>query len=383
MSGQAIVAALVLGLAAPGSTVVEKESDVLWNGRRYATDELPEALPEDARVVVSSWAVWAREHEYRFLVDDDGLLVVVCPVSDGEAERRLELAERTAAAFDEHLPTPDRPEPAAVEEEPDEDDEEELIPEDPEGDEPLFDDVTVERDEPWSYEWGAGTRPLDTGAIAVFACKRESDYRALVDELGQRRTYLGEWAEDAKAVLGFAIEDPLVGAFALGASGLEEWDPHGELVHRVADLLMLRRYGRQPYWVLKGWAWWSELAIRGAIYVFPYRDGFVGVGEHGGWDHLLRNRFGKRGEQPTMADITSLTRGRWDDFAAGMALGTVTCLVDDRPEDFIQLLEQLRRAWDRDSRIEYPDGTWERDRDFRLTARQQQAIFERVLGADV
>ena len=383
MSALAIGALVAALAAAPAGSGAGKAPDVEWKGQRWSLDELPKKFPDDAREVVVSWSSWAEEQEYRFLVDPDGLLVLVCPDGDGEAGRRLQLARDTAKAFDKHLPAPDRPEVVADLDKPRDDDDGEVIPEDPEGDEPLFGDVTVEREEEWSYEWGAGTRPLDSGAISVFVCRNEKEYRTLVDALSERRAYLAEWADEAKTILGFAIEDPLVGAFLLGADGLEEWDPHNELVHRVGHLLMLRRFGQQPYWVVKGWAWWSELAIRGSIYVFPYRDGFVGVGEHGGWDHILRNRFRDRDAIPTMDDVARLVRGTWDDFAAGMALGTVTSLVRERPDDFIQLLEKLREGWESGSRVDYADGTWERDRTFVLTPRLQLELFESTLGADV
>lgn len=375
----------ILALALAWSAAVAPgEIDLEWKGRRHALDALPAKLPDDARTVVESWTDWAREHEYRFLVDDAGLLVLVCPDGDGEAEKRLALAVETAAAFERHLPAPERPEAVAAsaragEESGDADG----IPEDPDGEGPIFENVTVARDEPWSYEWGAGSRPLDTGAIAVFACRGVADYTKLVEALGERRPYLARWVDETRSVLGFAIEDPLVGAFVLGADELEEWDPHGELVHRVAHLLVVRRFGTQPYWVLKGWAWWSELEIRNAIYVFPYRREWISISEHGGWDHLVRNRFEDRDEQPTIEDVTRLVRGHWDDLAAGLALSTVTCLVERRGDDFVGLLEALREAWEAGSRIDYPDGTWERDRDYRVPAAEQGAIFERVLGPKV
>jgi hypothetical protein len=43
------------------------------------------------------------------------------------------------------------------------------------------------------------------------------------------------------------------------------------------------KYGRQPYWLLQGFAWHAEMELRRGIYCFPYRSGFVWAVEHTGW----------------------------------------------------------------------------------------------------
>ena len=63
-------------------------------------------------------------------------------------------------------------------------------------------------------------------------------------------------------------------------AGMEEWDIENELVHRLAHLLLLRRFGQQPFWLTMGFSWYVEKEMRGAIYCYPYRSGFVWASEH-------------------------------------------------------------------------------------------------------
>jgi hypothetical protein len=89
----------------------------------------------------------------------------------------------------------------------------------------------------------------------------------------------------------------------------------------------MRRFGRQPYWLLQGWAWHVEQTVKARHLCFPYRSGFVGVGEHGGWDKGLAPDWSvDKSAQLAMKDIASMRRGVWDDRAARHAWGTLVFL---------------------------------------------------------
>ena len=307
-------------------------------------------------------------------------MLLVQPAGDARAGARREWVDAVLRFADKVLPAPDRTaigadaprapapaKPAAG-----------AIPEDPEGDEPLFADVRSSAAEVSAATWGAGTRALDTGVATVFVLRGPEDYAALLEVLPKAAPYLADWIGEARAAQGFSLSEPLAAAFLLAAPDLEEWDPDAELVHRLARLLLARRFGEQPYWVAAGWSWHAELELRGSIYCFPYREGFVGIGEHGGWGSLLASRFGARA--PDWAEVAELERGRWDDAAAGLAWGAVTWLARERAAALPVLLERFRQAWDLDNRRAAGDGKWLRDRDYVLPREIQRALLDEVLG---
>jgi len=369
------------GTTARGTTV--GETTVGWKGRSHELSKLPGAL-ESARPAIEAWAGWAADQSYRLDVGRAGNVLILSPEDDAQTAAWLAIVDDTVRLFDRRLPEPDRSgeaetggggaAPAATDPE--------TIPEDPLGDEPLFDDVAV-APPTWGTAWGAGARGLGEGAICLFVLRDAEDYSALLAELAERRDYLAEWTEEARAVTGFAIGDPLCGAFLLNAAGMEEWDPGGELCHRLAHLLVLWRFGEQPYWVLKGWAWHAELEVRGGIFCFPYRSGFVGIEEHSGWGPQLAARFGSRGAPPGIEDLAGLQRGAWDDAGAAAAWGAVTFLVGERREALVRALEDLRKTWDRENRTLYPDGTWERDRGWKMPLEQQREVLLQAAGSDL
>jgi hypothetical protein len=159
-------------------------------------------------------------------------------------------------------------------------------------------------------------------------------------------------------------------------------------VHRAAELVLLRRFGHQPYWLLQGWAWHVELSVARSLYCFPYRSGFVGIGEHTGWDKLLRQDWSEPGEA-SIADVVALRRGSWDARAARHAWGTVTFFDKHFRGEFPALLAELRAAWDQGSRRDLGGGRWERVGGFEVdSARQLELLrkhstpeFERELAS--
>ena len=152
-------------------------------------------------------------------------------------------------------------------------------------------------------------------------------------------------------------------------------------MHRVAELLLLHCFGRQPYWLLQGWAWHVEMTLCKDVYCFPYRAEFVWASEHTGWDKALRDYVEATKESElSISDIAALQRGGWQDRGAKLAWGSVLFLDRNRAPALAQVLEDLRLAWDAGSRRDLGNGQWERVAGFEVSPADQSAIFVRHAG---
>jgi len=360
-----------------------KTPSIRWKRQAVRIEAAPEGFPMEVGPALEVWSDWAVAHRYRIDVDDSGRMLLVSPEGLGGMDKYLASASKVLALLDARLPrapvapsssggAPTAPPSSGG-----------TLPEDPEGPPPgarkTLDEVLHGK----TTAWGVGTRPLDTDTLVMFAIRDDADFVALLDRLVEVAPYLAPWRETATRFPGFALEEPLAGAVVLGASGQEEWDPQNEVVHRVGELALLRRFGRQPYWLLQGWAWLAELSVQRSVYCFPYRDGFVGVGEHSGWDRALRSAWAKSRDALAIEDIVALRRGEWDDRAAKHAWGAVSFFDRFHSADFPRLLEDFRAAWDKGSRRDLGAGRWERDPNYELPTAEQLAILQKYGGADV
>lgn len=375
----ALLAAVLAAAAAPFATAGDAAT-VRWKGQSVSTATLPAEFPSGAVSAIETWAPWARAHRYRLELDASGRALLVHP--DGTSSGRwMKMVDGALRLLDERLPAPARaagapdaaPEPGGSSD---------ATPEDPErpstGGRSL-DEVLQGKTE----QWGAGTVPLDTATIVMFTLRDDEDYAALLATLVEVAPYLAPWASTATRFPGFALEEPLAGAVVLGAGGQEEWDPENEVLHRVAELSLLRRFGRMPYWVLQGWGWHAELAVQRSIYCFPYRSGFVGIGEHGGWDKVLKQRWSAAERTLAMPDVAALVRGRWDDTSAQHAWGAIAFLVRWHGAELPKILDELREAWDRGSRRDLGENRWERIVGYEVPHAEQLAILAAHAGEDV
>ena len=217
----------------------------------------------------------------------------------------------------------------------------------------------------------------------LFVVRDEAEYGELVDTLAERHPYLEEWAADSIGNPGFVLGYPLTAAYVLQAAGQEEFDAKNELVNRAARLLLLRRFGELPNWVVHGWAWHVEIALRNSVYVFPYRDEFVFVTEHTDWDKDLRNRFRTREKPLEVDEFAGWRRGSYSDSHARVAWGVIEFLARHEPSALPLFLEQLRLTRDRESRIDQGNGKWIRDRDYEVPPATQRKLLTDLIGADV
>ena len=383
-----LAAAPAAGMPAAGmSRGSDAGARVLWKGKHHSVDALPEEMPEPAARAIGLWSGWAGEHGYRMALDPEGRVLFV---SASSTSRPMKGVARTVAFFDEHLPAPPREtvDDTALSARTGGDsipeDSDDVIPEDPDDDGGVQHGGDLQRAlYGWTEQWGAGAQALDRDTITLFAIQGEEDYAGLLDHLAELAPYLAGWVEQARGNLGFVLEQPLAGAWVFGGAGQEEWSPDGELVHRLSELLLARRFGRQPYWLVQGWAWHAEMELRGAVYCYPYRDEFVYEAEHAAWPSDLRALAGSQLGSLDAATVGALRRGVWSGRNARLAYGTVAWIARERGQPFPGLLEDLRLAWDEGSRVQLSGRDWERDVDYEVEPETQGRLFRKHLGEDV
>jgi hypothetical protein len=235
--------------------------------------------------------------------------------------------------------------------------------------------------------WGSGSGAPDSQTAVLFILHDEKDHGALLDHLEKNVPYLKDWISGARKQTGLTLEDPLVGAFVENASGQEEWNGDHEVLNRAVQLLLLRRFGQQPNWLVQGLAWEAEMAFDQSVYCFPYRDGFVFATEHTSWPSDLRIAFKDRAAKPLQVEeLSRWQRGTWDGEAAPLAWGFVRVLCElqkSKERALSKLLEEFRAI--RDQKDRQPTGatTWKSIEGWSMAPEDQEAALVAHFGKDV
>lgn len=333
----ALVLALLSGIAAAAPTRGGDDPLLHWGRASHPLTELPVELGDAPRAALEKWGPWAAEHGYRLeLTDDARVLLLVQAKRRPKAE--LELIEDTVAWFDELLPAPPRREDGS--------------PASPPVPEPAA--HRIGPDGSWSWIPHGSLPDVDT--VVLVQAKDQTDYESTVDLVAELEPYLVPWTGTGKRASGFVLERPLCSVWREGGADLEEYDPENELVHRLARLLTLRRFGRQPWWLTLGIAWHFEIGIRGDVYCFPYRDGFVARKEHRAWPSMLKRTVKK--DAVEMEHLAGWRRGEWDDGQAILAWGVVGHLADRHADALPLLLEDFRVLQNCKGIERRTDGSW-------------------------
>ena len=365
---------------------------VRWNGKNYTSEALPEGFPAAARASVELWAPWCERCGYRMDLEDGARVLLI--VEDRKApSKEMRLVERVVELFEREFAVPEResgedpdgPPKGATEAGGGRQDSGPL-PEDPEG-----------SDHPWEVRgsrglkpdvkktsWGAENVPFDHDPAVFVLAKGQEDYRSLLDHLAREFEYLEVWKSSAAGLQGFVNAWPLTASFMRIPDGVEEWSPNNELVNRLARLLFLRRYGRQPYWVELGVGWHFEVELLGGVYVFPYRDEFVYAVEHAAWPGDLQRRFSERKDEPLRGEeFFEYERGEYLPFESRLSFGFVHFLARSGHENLPAFFEGLRRIHDEESVIRTGAYSWKRDLSYRIPAEEQEALAKELLGQAV
>lgn len=354
---------------------------VHWKGERYALDALPASLEKGARAALLEWGPWAAEHALRLDLEERQRVLLASPEDGARHARWLELEARTLALFDELLPAPARrpsepppapPEPKARPGE---------LPEDPE-EGPAGAGLARGAPRPPAAPVATGVAEQPWPAL-LFVLPDEEAQGALLDALAARHEYLASWLPKARAELGFVLEEPLAGAFVLEAEGLEEWNPEAELVHRLTQLLLQRRFGRQPFWLEHGLAWLVEERLCGGMWCFPYRAEFVWATEHTGWSDELRRRVEKQRGPLKLESFAAWKRGTYEDGPARLSYGLMRYLVQEHSAALPAFLDALHGFRDRAARIVHEDGSWQKIPDYEIPLADLERLLTDAFGKDV
>ena len=329
------------------------EFPMTWAGEKMKLDELPGTLPESAQAAARTWAPWAEEVGYRMDFSADArVLLLTFDDNKGrkKSEKNMRLIEGVLEQLDTMLPLPASRSAEA----------------------------SATRADDGTFEWGSVARESQT---AVLLELDDLDHHvSAVDFVMQQSEYLGAWGASAKGLTGFVLEQPLVAAWQPKAGIKVDWEgnPTNEMVNRLAQIMTLRRFGRQPYWLSVGIAWYVEMEQLDAVFCFPYRNSeFVSASEHTKWDKVLRNTLKRRKEPLEMSELTRLARGTFHAEASKMSWGAVAFLVRHHPGALPEICEELYRNWDEQGRVTNADGTWNRIDGYEPSEADQLAIFER------
>lgn len=311
---------------------------VTWRGKKIDLAAPPADFPGDAKEAAEALAGWAGEHGYRLDLDRSGRALVL---STSNGSKWIKHAEGALALVDglEGAKVPE----------------------------------TTGAQEP-AAKWGTSERKLGTGTLVLVVVKKPEDHGTLLTRLAEITPYLASWAKTSTPAPGFALGEPLVGAVVLGLPENKEWNAENEFVHRAAELALQRRFGRQPYWLLQGFAWHAEMELRRGIYCFPYRSGFVWAVEHTGWRARVAALWRGKSEAP-LAEVATLKRGNFDDQGALNAWGAATFLAEKHAGGFGLALFELNRLWESGSRKDLGGGSWERVPDYEVPVAEQERVL--------
>ena len=363
---------------------------VKFGRKSFKTDEPPEALGEAARRALAEWVLWADDNDYRIVLSDDQRVLFLTEEKGGRFSARRELTEEASEVFDELIvpfeagSIEDRAEPEeAVAETVD------SVPEDPEGDVVPFGGAfgsAPTLGEPIEdTTWGSGeTFTPDGELLVIVVAEGDDEYGALLEELVRRDPSKRNWADEALGQAGFVLHRPLVGALKRTDAGQEEWNPKNEYVNRIAQLLFVRRFGEQPFWLQQGFAWVVEWSARKSFYCFPYRSGFVGVEEHSGWDVELLNSFKDRKDRPLgPEDFAHWQRGTYVGRYSRISWGLVTFLTNRDKRAFSAMLDDLRLYRHDNNRVDVGGGRWERLEGYEIPIEVQREVIEKHFGEKI
>lgn len=348
-----ILGALVLA-ALPVEALGGGDDVLSWRGRSYELDELPAELPAETLDAIDLWGDWAFSREYVMAASEDGTVLLVHALKKRTLARHMERIDETVEGFGEMFPGTSFDFVAGA---------------------PLPGGDLGERE---TAVMRPGPERHGPRAAMLFHLENVEHYHELLDRARELNPWLGSWVETAKRTAGCHIEDPLLAVWREDVKGQEEYDVQNEIVHRLAHLLVLRRFGQQPYWLQMGVAWNLENDVRGNIYVFPYRNGFVSIGEHGDWDNDLKRMF-KKSKTLSIEDVALLHRGVYESNAARTAFGTVAFLAQHRPGALSGIMEDLRIIRE-DKGILREGNRWQLIPDFEVSAADQAAVFQHHAG---
>lgn len=363
-------------LSTIGGGAVAAEDVVDWQGKSRKLEEIRAEIGAPTGAAIDAWLGWCAQAGYRMALSDDQRVLLIFPAQRSGTRRSLDLVEMTLRHLDKVTPPPQRMTDAAGDSVPPGFSAEDIFGTSPE---------PQQTEAPPVWRWSDPSNPIETDTAVMVLFGGQEDYESGLDHLARGFAYLGDWLPSGKKFPGCVLERPLFGGVVENAAGQEEWSADNELVHRVAQLHLLRRFGHQPVWVALGMGWSTEQELLKSIYCFPWRTGFVYVAEHGGWEAALHKMFQERKkDQPLrMFELASCRRGEFDQTCATLSWGMARFLTEFYPEQLSQVLEEFRVLRNTKGRTYQTNAAWTIDPSYELPVELQEEVLKRVVAADV
>lgn len=341
---------------------------VVWKGKTTDLATIEAEVGTIAAETAAHWAPLAIELEARLHLTDDGRVLLLSDGNNSQTKKHFELIARTTAAVDAVLPLPERTD------ESDETDEENAR-------EAGTDETDTDADD------GEGKRymprPSDDATVVLIEAADADAYKLVLAHLMRTEEYLADWLPTAAVQSGFSLKQPLCATWIRVLDGQEEFDARNELVHRLANLLVARRFGELPFWLECGMAWHFEESLLGEIYCFPYRSGFVFASEHSSWTADLASQFRGK-DEPFFDKLCEWQRGTYRGVQARRAFGFSRFMAEHHTAEFGAVLDGLFDLRSRHGVVVMEDGyTWELIPGWEPSASAQLAVFEEHLGEGV
>jgi hypothetical protein len=332
--------------------------EVQWKGKATDLTTIEMEVGAVAAETAAHWAPLAHELEAYLHLTDDGRVLLLSDGNSSQVKKQMELIARTAAAVDETLPLPER--------EPDPEIDEDVPADEIEGEGRLY-----------------MPRPQDDATVVLIEAADADAYKLVLAHLMRTEDYLDDWLPTAAVQSGFSLKRPLCATWIRNLDGQEEFDVRNEIVHRLSNLLVGRRFGELPFWLECGMAWHFEESLLGEIYCFPYRSGFVFASEHSSWTSDLATQFRGK-DEPFFERLCDWRRGTYQGTQARRAFGFARFMAEHHREEFGAVLDGLFDLRSRDGVNVMPDGlNWELIPGWEPSADQQLAVFEEHLGEGV
>ncbi len=328
-----------------------------WEGTSFAPDDPPPGLAEPTARAIRDVAPWAQALGYRIDIDGSQEVVYVSRHEGKVLAHELALVRKTHALFEELLPQPERA-----------------------GETSGIPATTTKR-------WGAQLFVPDREPVVLVDLDAKAHLDAYLDHVEKEKPHLGGWTRSVRGSTGFVSEATQAGGWLANPAGLEigtVWRTDHELVHRLACLLLHRRFGELPHWVRTSFGWALEERALGAIYHFPGRDDFTGIDEHEGWEPELKRAFRGRKKKPVqLAEFADWKRGRWDLEQAMLSWGAMRYLLTHRTAELGAWLEAVRVHTKGHSIVTQADGSWQLVPGFTVDVGVQGELMRELVGPDV
>ena len=287
--------------ALSGATNVE-ELKFEWRGKKVTLEDLTQAQQDVAIDALEVWGPWAEEQGYRLLLSDQCRALLV--ISGKQASKRWKQLNQAEQFFEEHF----------------------LSPKDRQTSEPESDDEYV----PLNFDQ----------TIQLVEFRKEQEYNTALKRIREEYPYYSD-LDKLKGLSGFLLPRSFIGGWMEQATGVDYWRANNEMINRALVLMQSEKFGTAPLWMRLGTGWFAEFEMTNSLHSFPYRDEFVFVVEHSGYENIVRNLFRKERKALDLHELNDCSPDAFSRDCAAMSWGFVTFLGRYYPGALPAILNDL------------------------------------------